>query len=75
MLSSIGTYKPTTREVDSHTVVRAKFVADSAKQVLKEAGEIVIPIQAGLVQEQHIVAELGQVIAGKKVLTRTTPYH
>jgi len=55
------------QEVDCETVVHSKYVADSAKQVLNEAGDITIPIEKGLISSAHVIAEIGQVIAGHKV--------
>jgi len=60
------------QEVDCDTVVHSKFVADSVKQVLQEAGDIIIPINKGLITPAHIIAELGEVIDGRKVRTAET---
>jgi len=36
------------------------------KASLQEAGDIVIPLKSGLIQKDHIHAELGQIVAGLK---------
>ena len=39
---------------------------DVSKTVLKEAGDIVIPIREGLINKDHIAAELGEIVVGNK---------
>jgi ornithine cyclodeaminase/alanine dehydrogenase-like protein (mu-crystallin family) len=45
---------------------RAKVVVDSRDAALKEAGDIIIPISEGIISPDHIYAELGEIITGKK---------
>jgi ornithine cyclodeaminase/alanine dehydrogenase-like protein (mu-crystallin family) len=51
-------------EVDSDLVVRSRFIADSRAGVLDQGSEFLRAKQAGLVGDDHIVAEIGQVLAG-----------
>src|ERR1700733_10659614 len=51
-------------EVDNDLVVRSRFIADSREGVLKQGAEFLRAKAAGLVGEDHIVAEIGQVVAG-----------
>ena len=51
-------------EVDSDLVVRSRFIADSRAGVLEQGSEFLRAKQAGLVGDDHIVAEIGQVLAG-----------
>jgi len=64
-INAIGSYKPDVREVPSATVKRAMVVVDSKESSLKEAGDIIIPIKEGIITDQHIYAELGEIINGK----------
>jgi len=64
-INSIGAHYPTRREVDESIVVKSKVVVDSRERALEEEGELLIPIQKGLVTKDHIYAELGDVVAGK----------
>jgi ornithine cyclodeaminase/alanine dehydrogenase-like protein (mu-crystallin family) len=52
-------------EVDHHLVVHSRFIADSREGVLEQGAEFLRAKQAGLVQDGHIVAEIGQVLAGE----------
>jgi len=65
-INGIGSHSPGARELDSAIVKRSKFVGDSREACFKEAGDIMIPLAAGEVTEQHFYAELGEIITGKK---------
>jgi ornithine cyclodeaminase len=65
-ISAIGAYTPEMVEAPPETVKRAKVVVDSRSAALAEAGDLIQPIQSGLITESHIFAELGEILAGKK---------
>lgn len=52
-------------EVDSDLVVRSRFIADSRESVLNQGAEFLRAKAAGLIGDEHIVAEIGQVLAGE----------
>ncbi len=58
-------------EIDDDLVVRARFVADSREGVLKQGAEFLRAKAAGRIGDDHIVAEIGQVLAGDIVGRRT----
>ncbi len=51
-------------EVDNDLVVRSRFMADSREGVLSQGAEFLRAKAAGLVDDSHVVAEIGQVLAG-----------
>jgi ornithine cyclodeaminase/alanine dehydrogenase-like protein (mu-crystallin family) len=51
-------------EVDSDLVVRSRFIADSREGVLAQGAEFLVARAAGLVGDDHVVGEIGQVLAG-----------
>lgn len=51
-------------EVDNDLVVQSRFVADSREGVLSQGAEILRAKAAGLIGDDHIVAEIGEVLAG-----------
>ncbi len=65
-INSIGSYKPEMSEIPGETIVRAKVVVDSISACLKEAGDIIKPINKGLIKKEHIYAEIGEILTGKK---------
>lgn len=58
-------------EVDNDLVVRSRFIADSREGVLKQGAEFLRAKAAGLIGDDHIVAEIGEVLAGKIVGRRS----
>lgn len=72
-ISAIGSYTPEMVEVPAETIVRAKVVVDSRAATLEETGDLIQPIRAGLLNESHIHAELGEIILGRKP-ARTTQH-
>jgi ornithine cyclodeaminase len=51
-------------EVDSDLVVRSRFIVDSRVGALEQGAEFLRAKQAGLIGDDHIVGEIGQVLAG-----------
>jgi ornithine cyclodeaminase/alanine dehydrogenase-like protein (mu-crystallin family) len=58
-------------EVDDDLVVRSRFVADSRESVLRQGAEFLKAKEAGLIGDAHIVAEIGEVLAGRVVGRRS----
>jgi alanine dehydrogenase len=65
-INAIGSHTPNARELDTVTVQRSKIVVDSREAVLKEAGDLLVPLAERAIQPDHIWAELGEVIVGRK---------
>jgi ornithine cyclodeaminase len=58
-------------EVDTDLVVGSRFVVDSREGVLRQGAEFLRAKQAGLIGDEHIAAEIGQVLAGERVGRRS----
>ena len=52
-------------EVDNDLVVRSRFFVDSREGVLQQGAEFLRAKAAGLIDDDHIVAEIGQVLCGE----------
>lgn len=65
-INGIGSHTPNARELDSDIILRSKFIGDSKEGCFSEAGDIMIPLKEGIIDESHFFAELGEVITGKK---------
>jgi len=63
-VTAMGQYDPEKREVDATTVERATYVPDLRERVTEDAGAFIAAMAAGAVDEDHIHAELGDVVAG-----------
>jgi len=59
-INAVGAFKPEMQEIDAETIVNALIVVDSRESVLAEAGDIVIPINQGLITKDHVHAEIGE---------------
>jgi ornithine cyclodeaminase len=64
-LNLVGSSHAGPAEVDNELVVRSRFIADSRDGVLQQGGEFLRAKAAGLVSDEHIVAEIGQVLMGE----------
>jgi ornithine cyclodeaminase/alanine dehydrogenase-like protein (mu-crystallin family) len=65
-LNLVGAFQPHAREVDSETVRRSRVFVETCEGVLAEAGDLLIPIQDGSIQRDHIVGDLHELVSGKK---------
>ena len=52
-------------EIDSDLVVRSRFIVDSRASVLDQGAEFLRAKAAGLIGDDHIAGEIGEVLAGK----------
>jgi ornithine cyclodeaminase/alanine dehydrogenase-like protein (mu-crystallin family) len=64
-LNLVGSGHAGATEVDNDLVIRSRFIADSREGVLAQGAEFLRAQAAGLVGDDHIVAEIGEVLAGK----------
>ena len=65
-INSIGSFQSFSREVDDVTIQRSGIFIDSYNCSLKEAGDLIIPLQKGIISENDIKADLGELILEKK---------
>ncbi len=63
---SIGWMGRDARELDTETVLVSKLVVDMREAVLAESGDILIPLREGVITEDHIYAELSEIVSGRK---------
>jgi ornithine cyclodeaminase len=66
-VNAVGAYTPDTRELDDATIRRAAVVVETREAAMAEAGDVVIPLRAGVVDASHVVADLAEVVRGARV--------
>jgi ornithine cyclodeaminase/alanine dehydrogenase-like protein (mu-crystallin family) len=66
-LNLVGAFQTHAREVDSVTIQRSRVVVDTYDGVLAEAGDILIPMGEGGISRAHLLADLHELTAGKRV--------
>ena len=64
-LNLVGAHTPTSREVDTEAIRRSRVYVEVIEFALNEAGDLIIPIEAGDISETHIVGEIGAVVSGE----------
>lgn len=65
-INAIGAFTPQMQEVDVQTIRRSLVVVDSREAVMEEAGDLLVPLAKGEIDESHIYAELGEIVDGRK---------
>ena len=63
-LDLVGGFTPTMREVDDAAVARSRIVVDTYAGALREAGDLIGPLERGVIQRSHVVAELAELVRG-----------
>jgi len=63
-VTAMGQYHPEKNELDPETVARGTYVPDLRARVDRDAGSFIQAREAGAVDEDHVHAELGDVVAG-----------
>lgn len=61
----VGSSGPGPVEVDSALVVKSRYIADSTASARDAAAEFLVARDAGLVTDDHVVAEIGEVLLGR----------
>jgi ornithine cyclodeaminase len=70
-VNAVGASVRTARELDSETVAGARLFVDRRESALAEAGDFLIPRGEGRFGDDHIQAELGDVLLGRRPGRRT----
>lgn len=65
-INAVGVFHPDMAEVPAATVRRARVVVDHRPSALEEAGDLLLPLGAGLIGAEHFSVELGQIVLGLK---------
>ncbi|UCE23621.1 MAG: hypothetical protein JSU74_10000 [Candidatus Zixiibacteriota bacterium] len=65
-INGVGSYKPDQAEIPTDTIAGSKLVVDSKEGCLREAGDIILPLNKGTINEAHIHGEIGQIVAGER---------
>jgi ornithine cyclodeaminase/alanine dehydrogenase-like protein (mu-crystallin family) len=69
-VNAVGAYTPQTRELDDETIRRGRVVVETREVALAEAGDLLIPLGAGSIGPDHVVADLSEVVHGVTVRRR-----
>lgn len=61
-INGVGSYTPQMQEIPAATIARSKIIVDQREAALAEAGDLIQPIQKGLLDPEQITATLGEIV-------------
>lgn len=64
-LDLVGAFRPNAREADDAAIRRASIYVDTRRGALKEAGDLVMPMAAGILKEDGVKADLFELCRGQ----------
>jgi len=63
-IAAIGSFKPHVRELDDVTISRSSIFVDILEHAMKEAGDLISPIERGIIGPDRIKGDLGELVTG-----------
>ncbi len=63
-VNAVGSYRPDMQEIDADVVRRARVVVDQRAAAWAEAGDLIVPLEAGRIGREAVDAELGEIVNG-----------
>ena len=63
-VNAVGSSIRSTRELDTEAVARSRLFVDRKESTVNEAGDFLFPLAEGAITEEHIVAEIGDLLVG-----------
>lgn len=70
-VNAVGASLRTARELDSDAIARARLVVDRRESAMAESGDFLVPREEGMIDNDHIVAELGELVTGRATFRRS----
>lgn len=64
-VNAVGSSRPGPVEIDGELVRSSRYIVDSRRSALAAASEFLLAKEAGLIDDRHIVAEIGEVLLGR----------
>jgi ornithine cyclodeaminase/alanine dehydrogenase-like protein (mu-crystallin family) len=66
-VNAVGAYTPDLRELDTETIERGRVVVETREAAMEEAGDLLIAMKEGAIGEDHVLADLSEVVHGVTV--------
>jgi ornithine cyclodeaminase len=64
VIVAVGSHEPDARELDGDVVARATVVVEARSAALAEAGDVMMPVRAGVIAPGHIAGNLAELVQG-----------
>jgi ornithine cyclodeaminase len=65
-INAVGTHSNKAREIDGATMAASKLFVDRRESAIHEAGDYLLAVEEGLITEDSIIGEIGELAIGKK---------
>ena len=66
-INAVGSYKPYMQEIDAQIMKEGHLYVDQKSACIAEAGDLIQPMKEGLLREEDIIAELGELVTGRSL--------
>ena len=66
-VNAVGAFRRDARELDGEAIRRARVVVETRAAALEEGGDLLIPLEQGVIDRSHIVADLCELVRGARV--------
>jgi ornithine cyclodeaminase len=66
-VNAVGSSVPFTRELDSAAMAKARLYVDRRESALNEAGDFLFAKQEGVIDDAHILGEIGEILLGSRM--------
>ncbi len=71
-INAVGSFRRDMQEIHEDIIGDASFIlVDNMEGVLKEAGDLLIPMEKGMIEKKDFNAELGSFVSGRKKYSET----
>ncbi|MDA3823944.1 MAG: hypothetical protein PF450_15215, partial [Bacteroidales bacterium] len=58
-INAIGSFQPDMQELDPYLIKEARVFVDQTESCIKESGDLIKPLAAGIIDDKHIAGEIG----------------
>ncbi|MYJ81062.1 MAG: ornithine cyclodeaminase family protein [Acidimicrobiaceae bacterium] len=65
-INAVGSSVKFARELDAGAMKRCRLYVDSRESALNESGDLILAMREGIINDKHIVAEIGEVLDGQR---------
>lgn len=65
-VDAVGSFQPTTRELDGETLRRARVFVDTLEGAWQEAGDLLLAVAEGAITRAHVAGELADLVTGRQ---------
>ncbi len=63
-INAVGSSTPMARELDTMAIAKSKLFTDRYESIFNEAGDFLTPKKEGVIDDEHVKAEIGEVLSG-----------